>query len=751
MHSIKTKLIMLIVTSIVGLGAIMALIGLDEFKSSLLDSKISQLTAISQTKKKHIQDYLDSLGSILAMTARQYSTVTAAAELTESYHKLEKSFNVNETLLEKALQGYYRENYLDKILQDIPGSAPKLQDDDYLPKTLNGRIAQFLYIMNNPIKHPDKKVIDASSIPYSKALQKYHDGLNFTRIENELDDVFLIDKEGNVVYASVKEFDFGTNLLDGPYKESGLSTLFREAVEGFGGEIFFADFAPYTPSLNNSVGFIATPVVSQDGDTIAVLVFKMPPNRISSIMNFGGDYASAKFGETGESYLIGPDYKMRSNSRFVNSIQDDQVKKHGTSVGIFEIKTDSILNGLKEQKGDHIIKGYMGKNVLSTYDSVNLYDTTRWAIVSEITEEEALENVYGTMIKMGAIILVLIAVILATSIYLINNGILKPIDALKKEMVSIAESKNLTHEIMIRGKDELSEMQRAFKQLIISFKDVIQNAKLSSAENASIAGELSHTSLEIGKRAETESAIVTSTANASEDIQVIVQDSIKKSQETKNDLSKATERLNEAKNDVISLSNTIKKDVESEIALAHKLEALSKDADQVKEVLNVISDIADQTNLLALNAAIEAARAGEHGRGFAVVADEVRQLAERTQRSLSEINATINVVVQAINESSDEMSMNAKEFESLTLIASEVEKKIVSVSETMHDAVVLADSSLETSQIIGKNMKEINEKTAEINKLSTENARSVEEIANASEHLHKLTEGLNGRLEQFRT
>ena len=99
---------------------------------------------------------------------------------------------------------------------------------------------------------------------------------------------------------------------------------------------------------------------------------------------------------------------------------------------------------------------------------------------------------------------------------------------------------------------------------------------------------------------------------------------------------------------------------QNEEELSGKLIQLTQDTEQVKDVLSVISDIAEQTNLLALNAAIEAARAGEHGRGFAVVADEVRKLAERTQKSLAEINATINVVIQSISETSDAMIKNAE-------------------------------------------------------------------------------------------
>ena len=248
-----------------------------------------------------------------------------------------------------------------------------------------------------------------------------------------------------------------------------------------------------------------------------------------------------------------------------------------------------------------------------------------------------------------------------------------------------------------------------------------------------------------------ESSIVHEVSDNGIELQNILNHSIEQAKDTKENIDSAGNILKGVNSQIVALANDIEHRSQEELELSHKLEQLSADATQVKDVLTVISDIADQTNLLALNAAIEAARAGEHGRGFAVVADEVRKLAERTQKSLAEINSTISVIVQSINDASENMSRNAKEIELLSQSASQTELDINNSVGSIEKSIVQVDETVTGYINNSKTIELMVNKVSKIETISDENKKTIDEISDASSKLSEMTTSLNNLLQGYKT
>ncbi|MFA6196299.1 MAG: methyl-accepting chemotaxis protein [Sulfurimonas sp.] len=360
-------------------------------------------------------------------------------------------------------------------------------------------------------------------------------------------------------------------------------------------------------------------------------------------------------------------------------------------------------------------------------------------------------------VKASTVQMILTSIVLSILITLIvsfvaNRSIINPIHDILQVTSDLAEGEgDLTKRIVTKSNDEMKEIANSVNQFIEKVHSSIKVVKSSSMENASISHELSITSLEVGKNVEQSVIIVRETTQKTTAIIQGIIVSIEDAKKSKNEIIEANTILNNVRNEIVDLTKKVQLSAQNETELASSIEALSKDTEKVKGVLEVISDIADQTNLLALNAAIEAARAGEHGRGFAVVADEVRKLAERTQKSLTEINTTISVIVQATSSASEQMNSNSIEMNALAVTSTKIEEKINTTANIVNKVADASDKTARDFESTGMHINNIAKSINEINTIATLNARNVEEIADAAEHLNKMTAELSDKLEQFRT
>jgi len=756
--TIKTKLLSVVVVVIITMSTIITLVSISKSHDAIQNSTFDKLNSVEVAKHGEVKSYLNYLGGLLTSLAEQQGTQEAFISFNDGFYKLNMELNLNIKKIKSSIESNFETEYLNSVNYDIPFSEQRKAISKYLPTNINALIAQYIFIVDNPKKLGEKNNLiynQKYDTTYMQAHKKYHSSFDSILNAYNLYDIFMVNLKGDLIYTDFKEKDFATNLKNGVYSNTGLARAYKKALTMEKGKIAFDDFQPYEPSYNSAASFIATPIFI-NGKRKGVLIFQMPVDVINSIMRFNDEFKKAGLDESGECYLVGSDYLMRSNSRFQQDIDDKVVKELGTTIGVWTVKTASTEAVIKEhkQRGQWIIDDYRGVPVLSVYEELDIFDgQAKWIVIAEIDEEEAFlpaNELRNSLLLISVIVLIIAIVIL---LFIIYKVIIDPLNKIVNYIDNIADdtSISLAEQLNIKGDDEISSMAKNLSYVINRLRDFILEVKTTSIENASISHELSTTALGVGKNVENSVLIIDEATSQAKNIQNEIVSAISDAQESKEDIIRANDNLEMARNDIITLTSKVQETAETELELAHSMETLSKDASEVKTVLVVISDIADQTNLLALNAAIEAARAGEHGRGFAVVADEVRKLAERTQKTLSEINATINIVVQSICDASTQMSSNSDEIQELVNIAQDVEKRINSTVDIVNQAVNVSDTTVKDFENTGKNIELIIDKVEDINNISSTNARSVEEIAAAAEHLNTMTNELNTKLEIFKT
>ncbi len=350
------------------------------------------------------------------------------------------------------------------------------------------------------------------------------------------------------------------------------------------------------------------------------------------------------------------------------------------------------------------------------------------------------------------ILTAMIALVVLTLIYA-KLRIVKRIDELVLKINAFSHGdKDLRARIDVGDRnDEISQVGRGVNLFVENARLIMEEIKGISTSNKTSMDKLVQIAQETQKSMKNSSTTLNSVKNKATDIAGMMNISIEQSQGLRKRLIETQGLVKESKDAIGDLFSQITESAHTEEELSSKVEQLSRNADDVKSILDIINDIADQTNLLALNAAIEAARAGEHGRGFAVVADEVRNLAGRTQKSLAEINSTIMVIVQEINDVSSQMNLNSQKMERLSDMSKSVQETYEKMSSNLSSVVLDSNQSMDDYAKSGHQIEAMVSDFAEVEKVASKTLADSSDILNIATHVSGTTMSLDKQVNLFKT
>ncbi|MCZ8152830.1 MAG: methyl-accepting chemotaxis protein [Rhodobacteraceae bacterium] len=493
-------------------------------------------------------------------------------------------------------------------------------------------------------------------------------------------DILVIEPtEGRVIYSVFKELDFATSLVDGPYAETQLGRTVREMISVEGAASYaITDFEPYEPSYNASAFFLVVPVKDADR-LVALLAFQLP-------IDFGKSFLSRSEYErsTLDSYIIGKDGYLRT-----------------LPITSQELETENPLSGsiseavIGDDRGTIAAADHTGADVIAAYRQLKIPGLD-WSIITTVKREEVLAGALEAQADAQSMGTAVTVSVLLFGL-LLSFWLQRPIARLGKEL------------------------QRDASEVTASLRSLASRARISADQMAATAEETSRQTLDVKKSSELTASDVASVAASVQELSCSIKD-----------VAHGIRQTNHLANDASNRA----------MGAARLLGDLEQAAGRITGITTLIGDVAKQTNLLALNAAIEASHAGPAGRGFSVVASEIRKLAGRTNESTEKISDEVRYVLttvqsnlEAMREISGSIAEVNDQAQKMTSSATQQAEVTNEIAERMSRAAGRVDASYES--------------LSEVQVASQGASQTADDVLSSVQSVEKAAESMDNVLSKF--
>jgi methyl-accepting chemotaxis protein WspA len=636
------------------------------------------------------------------------------------------SFSANRSLRKSVRQG---------LLAIADAKATQLENFIRERRADLNMVSRFTHIADSaPLLAEARRKETADSPVYMELTRKFRPYVANFADSFGYSNAFLFDTEGLLLFQLKPNLDLGSNLLAGPLKTSELAEVFDRVRTLLQTEV--SDYQMY-PGRSEPAAFIACPVFNTEGRVVGFLALELNNEQVFRVLK---DYSG--LGDTGEAMVA----MRKGEDEFVyvaprRNSAETALKQRGR----FDSANGTAMRKAVEgERGYGEAIDYQGKPVVAAWSYLPSY---RWGMVVKQDNREAFALIYRQILVVGVLLGATFLIVTAGAIWLART-ITRPIRdaAFVSERVA---SGDLSVSCVAKAPGELGSLLQAIRKMIHDLRSLIGKIQRSSISLLSTATEIAATSRQQEQAVFDYSASTNQAAAAVNEISATSHE-LRKTRNEVNQVANQTARMaSTGQQSLASMDQTMRQLAESTSSISSKLSVISERAANINMVVTTITKVADQTNLLSINAAIEAEKAGEYGLGFLVVAREIRRLADMTAVATLDIERMVKEMQYSVSAGVMEMD---KFSEQVRKVVGEVGQiggqlgQIITGAQGLHNQF---DQVTEGMRVQSQGAEQIREAMTRLSEAANQTSTALREFNKATESLREAVGSLKDEVSHF--